>query len=216
MSLGQIATATELPRSTVQRIVGALALEGLVSTGSGPAGITLGPEIHTLASGLSPDPRIRLKPIMSQIAADTGETVDLAVLQDGRMRFVDQIVGRQRLRAVSSIGDSFPLTTTANGKAALACLDEIEATRVVLAELAATRDPSVNLAEFLAEIEGIRNGALARDDGEHTDGISALGFGIAQPDGQVFAISVPVPSSRFARVEAELVSVLGAMRARFA
>ncbi len=40
------------------------------------------------------------------------------------MRFVDWIVGTRRLRKVSGIGENSPLTTTANGKAALSCLDQ--------------------------------------------------------------------------------------------
>ena len=35
---------------------------------------------------------------MQQIANSTGETVDLAILQNGQMLFVDQIVGSQRLQ----------------------------------------------------------------------------------------------------------------------
>ena len=50
------------------------------------------------------------------------------------MLFIDQIVGSQRLRAVSSIGTSFPLTTTANGKAALAYMDHGDAARLDAAE----------------------------------------------------------------------------------
>ena len=53
----------------------------------------------------------------------TQETVDLAVLRGDALVFIDQIAGTQRLRAVSSIGEAFPLTSTANGKACLALLD---------------------------------------------------------------------------------------------
>ena len=38
--------------------------------------------------------------------------------------FVDQVIGSQRLRAVSAVGETFPLYCTANGKAYLAALDD--------------------------------------------------------------------------------------------
>ena len=82
----------------------------------------MGPEIQTLAQAVSSDLRARLRPVMEQLSAETGETVDLAVLEGARMLFVDQIEGSQRLRTVSHIGERFPLTTTANGRAALACM----------------------------------------------------------------------------------------------
>ena len=211
LSLGQIATRVKLPRSTVQRIVRALSTEGFISTENGSGGIRLGPQIQSLAQAIVADRKDQLRPMMQKIASETGETVDLAVMDGGRMLFVDQVVGSQRLRTVSSIGETFPLTTTANGKAALACLDEAEAARRVIAELQEGKTKG-QIATVLSEIEAIRNGALAADEDEHTDGISAMGFAILDPNGEIFAVSVPVPSSRFARVRDKLTEVL--MRTR--
>ena len=211
MSLGQIATRVNLPRSTVQRIVAALSAEGYIVSDGGSGGIRLGPEIQGLAQAAAGDLKERLRPVMRDIAAKTGETVDLAVLKRGRMHFIDQIVGTHRLRTVSSIGETFPLTTTANGKAALACLDQTEAARLVLAELEA--DGADNrLMGVLENLERIRTGSLAIDEDEHTDGISAMGFALHDATGDVIAISVPVPSSRFSRVRGQLSQVL--MKAR--
>ncbi len=201
LSLGQIANKVELPRSTVQRIVFALTREGLVASDGGRGGLRLGSEIQTLAQAAASTPRDRLRPLMQRIAAETGETVDLAVLQGNSMLFIDQIEGQHRLRTVSSIGESFPLATTANGKAALACLDEEDAA----ARAGLSGKP---LRALLSELRQIRDGALARDEDEHTDGISAMGFGIQDPSGEIFAISIPVPSSRYARIKDTLVATL--------
>ena len=211
MSLGQIATRVNLPRSTVQRIVATLSTEGYIVSDGGSGGIRLGPEIHSLAQAAAGDLKERLRPVMRDIASKTGETVDLAVLKRGRMHFIDQIVGTHRLRTVSSIGESFPLTTTANGKAALACLDQTEAARLVLAELE-TEGADNRLMSVLENVEKIRAGSLAIDEDEHTDGISAMGFALHDATGDVVAISVPVPSSRFAHVRGQLSQVL--MKAR--
>lgn len=212
LSLGQIAAHVDLPRSTVQRIVGALAAEGFVSTGGGNGRIKLGPEIQSLGLSLTTGPLDRLRPILHQISEDTGETVDLAILRDGKMLFVDQIVGRHRLRTVSSIGERFPLATTANGKAALSCLDETAAAELLDRELGGTATAARRRSELLMEIDAIRNGALATDADEHTDGISALGFGVADQNGDIFAISIPVPSSRYHLIKPTLVRALGTAR----
>ncbi|MCF2904662.1 hypothetical protein L0666_06665 [Octadecabacter sp. CECT 8868] len=152
---------------------------------------------------------------MKKISETTGETVDLAVLEGKRMRFIDQVIGSQRLRTVSSIGESFPLTTTANGKAALATFDQTEATKRIIEEFEDRPDTKHDLTGLLAEIEAIRTGTLARDEGEHTDGVSALGFAISEPGGGVYAISVPVPTSRFARKESELTTALEKFRSGY-
>jgi len=208
LSLGGIAKEVSLPRSTVQRIIASLAEEGLVSVGATRGGIRLGPEIQTLASAVFTSPRDRFRPVLESIAKETGETVDLAVLRGDKMLFIDQVVGSQRLRTVSSIGETFPLASTANGKAALACLDEFDATRLIMAELSGTDPKDRNLSELLAEVASIRDGELARDIGEHTEGISAVGFATTDPNGEVHAISLPVPSSRFASKKATLLQAM--------
>ncbi len=213
LSLGQIAKRVRLPRSTVQRIVSALGSEGFVSTDSGNGGLRLGPRIQTLAQASARDTRDRLRPVMQGIAEATGETVDLAVLDGGKMLFVDQIVGRQRLRAVSSIGERFPLTTTANGKAALSRLDPAEAAKLIIAEFEAEGRPGAPLTELLKEIDAIRDGDLATDENEHTEGICAAGFAIADPSGEIYALSVPVPSPRYDRIKPDLHATLKQWRA---
>jgi hypothetical protein len=72
-----------------------------------------------------------LHPLLEELARSLNETVDLSVLDRGRATIADQIASSQRLRAVSTIGESVPLYCTANGKAFLATMDEARAvTRV--------------------------------------------------------------------------------------
>ena len=209
LSLGQIAKSVALPRSTVQRVVAALAVEGFISTEKGNGGIRLGPEILSLAQATASDMKDRLRPVMKRISEETGETVDLSVLDGNKMLFVDQIVGSQRLRAVSSIGETFPLTTTANGKAALACLQREHAEELIVAEIEGRGSNSRTAGEILDEIEQIKDGALAKDENEHSDGICALGFAITDSNGDVFAVSTPVPSTRYVQLKDSLTEVLG-------
>ncbi len=204
LSLGQIARSVKLPRSTVQRIIEALAAEGFVSRENGYGGIKLGPGIQSIAQAATSSMRNRLRLLMERISEETGETVDLAVLEGAKMLFIDQITGSQRLRAVSSIGEVFPLTTTANGKAALSCLDQARVSELVNAEIERQDKSSRSLPDLLTEIEDIRNGSLARDENEHTEGISALGFATRDQDGEIFAVSVPVPSTRYERIKKDL------------
>ena len=72
LSLGQIATRAELPRSTVQRIVSALSAEGFILSDGASGGIRLGPEIHSLAQASAGDLKERMRPLMRDIASKTG------------------------------------------------------------------------------------------------------------------------------------------------
>ncbi|MCW1956466.1 MAG: hypothetical protein KIH71_011190 [Roseobacter sp.] len=113
------------------------------------------------------------------------------------MVFLDQVPGSHRLMTVSKVGEVFPLTTTANGKACLAKLEQQEAIKLIRNEWdrnGVKRD----LAEFLKQLENIKKCGLAYDLDEHACGVSAIGFAFQDWAGELHSISVPVPSTRFA------------------
>ena len=207
-SLAQIAQKVELPRSTVQRIIGALTLEGFVAPERANGGFRLGPGIQSLANASRVGLTDRLRQAMRTISNETGETVDLAILRGSRMLFIDQVVGTHRLRAVSSIGETFPLTDTANGKAALACLERQEAADLIAAELGSPDSSSLRMAEILEDIETVRSCGLAYDENEHTEGICAVGFALPDRNGDILALSVPVPHNRYFQVKDDLEETL--------
>ena len=206
-SLGQIAQALSLPRSTVQRIVAALAAEGLATTTNG---IRPGPALQTLAQTTRIDMTDRCRPHLTALARQTGETADLSVLRGNQMIFLDQAEGTSRLRTVSAVGEAFPLTTTANGRACLAALTDQHMLQLATAEWAARRE-TVDLPGFVAMIGQIRQTGLARDIDAHTSGISALGISFS--DGtDTYAISVPIPSTRFAAKQPIVTTALLALK----
>ena len=68
--------------------------------------------------------------------------------------------------------------------------------------------------ELLREIAECRRTGIAVDDEEHTEGICALGTGFIDPMGRAIALSIPVPTTRFRRIRADLATRLLEARAR--
>ncbi len=215
LSLGQIAERVRLPRSTVQRIVRALQAERLVISSSEGGSIRLGPELSSLAEAASYSLVDICRRPLSELAEQLRETVDLSVFRGTGMIFVDQVPSTHRLRTVSSVGDVFPLTTTANGRAALAMLPEDRARRLVEGEWAQRGMPG-DWESFAAMLADIRKSNLATDIEEHTEGICALGAAFPDHFGEIHAISVPVPTSCFEEkrplIEAALPETVRAIR----
>lgn len=207
MSLGEIAEIVDLPRSTVQRIVGSLQAERLVIANPNGRGLRLGPEVSALAEGARYNIVENCRLVLAELAHKTGETADLSVLRAASMIFLDQVPGTQRLRTVSSVGEAFPLTTTANGKACLARLPLVKAKTLIDAEWARRGTPGDQDA-LLNDLARIREGRLGYDIGTHTQGICAVGFAFNDLAGDVHAISVPVPESRFGEVRARVETAL--------
>ncbi|WP_419906458.1 IclR family transcriptional regulator [Hoeflea sp.] len=197
LSLGQIAERVGLPRSTVQRIIYALQAERFVMASSAEGGFRLGPELQSLAEAGRINMAEVIRPVLADLAKRTGETVDLAVYRQDHMVFVDQVVGTHRLRTVSAVGETFPLSTTANGKATLALLSDDVAAALIARELGSNEDNNRALSDVIREVEEIRKTGMAFDLNEHTDGISAVGAAFKDVNGLIYAISIPVPSHRF-------------------
>jgi DNA-binding IclR family transcriptional regulator len=207
LSLGRIAGAVELPRSTVQRIVGALQAERLVMSDSQGGRLRIGPQIKTLAELSRLDVIQEIKPFLIQLTQQTGETADLSVMRSEGMIFLDQVVGRHRLRAVSAVGEVFPLTSPANGKACLAQLSEDHAQRLIADEW--RRDGvSGDMGAMMAQLAEIRETGLAYDNGDHTPGLSGIGFAFRDRDSALHAISVPIPAPRFDDARASVEAML--------
>ena len=215
LSLGQIAQRVNLARSTVQRIVDALRAEQFVISASPTAGVRLGPALIRLAASASVEFDHITRPIMAELSQAVGETVDLSVLKGNSAVFTDQIQGRHRLRAVSAIGESFPLHCTANGKALLSVLPPDKLERLLRMPLPRmTANTITKAADLQKEIDTCRRTGIAIDDEEHTEGISALGTGFLDPMGRAIALSIPVPTTRFKRIRQELGTHLLAARGR--
>lgn len=210
MSLGPLALAVQLPRSTVQRLVNALHREGLVISASGPHTVRLGPSLLALAAAARLHVAEAERATLEALARECGETVDLSMPDQDQVVFVDQIPSSHRLMALSAVGVSFNLHSSANGKALLAAMDDAEIARLrTRLKLTAETPNTITSWERLdAEIDGIRRSGVAYDREENAIGISAVAAAVRGPYGDIAAISIPVPTQRFEAAHDELAAAL--------
>lgn len=202
LSLSAIANIVDLPRSTVQRIVAALASEKFLISATQSSRVRLGPGLVSLGSAAKADIDRVLLPHMKNLSLDIEETIDLSVQDGDMMIFIDQVVSNtQKLRAVSSVGDAFLVYSCANGKAILATMDDETLNQFIQENpiKAQTEASITDKAQLMSEIGVIRKKGIAFDKEEHCEGVCAVGIAIEDPYGRNIAISIPVPSVRFNR-----------------
>lgn len=196
MSLGRLALATGLPRSTVQRIVEALAAESLVEIGG--TGVRRGAGLQALARMVPADVAGRARPHLEALFAATRETVDISTSQGREVVFLDRIVSDHELRVVPVTDRASPLHAMANGKAILSGMEDGQVAGLLRRGLAALTPATVTgLPALLAELAEIRREGFSYDREEHAVGICAIGVPVLAPGLPTHALSVAVPAARF-------------------
>lgn len=194
-----------LPRSTVHRLVGALMEEGLVTATHSRGRYRLGADIARMAGAARRDFLDASHPLLEDLSRQAQETVDLSILDNGRVTFLDQVVTPHRLRAVSAVGESFPLHACAPGKAFLAGMPPEALDSALPGRLPPLTPRTItSVAALREELGQIRQDGVAFDREEHTTGICAVAVVLGDTDLGPTAVSLPMPSQRFYGHEGDL------------
>jgi DNA-binding IclR family transcriptional regulator len=216
LSLGQIASQVKLPRSTVQRIVGALKAEGFVIDGPGESQIRIGPAFFSIAAASLSDFKDPIRPYLEELSSELNETVDLSILSGGYVVFLDQCSSRRKgLVAVSEVGALFPAHSCAPGKCLLAEESDDDLLHILPEQLEALTSTTItDLTSLKKELKIVRSDGVAIDRQEHTDGISAVSTAVSNLPHGTAAISIPMPTQRFEGNEDRYIKALLACQAK--
>ena len=125
-TVNELATACGLNRSTAWRLLATLDSHGLIERDPISQRYTLGYAFLRIAAGADVDPLVRrARPVLEQLADETGETANLAVARRFSLVYVDQ-VDPAHVMAPNWFGRTVPLHATSTGKAYLAFLPQEE------------------------------------------------------------------------------------------
>src|SRR5918998_1674310 len=115
-------------KSTPVRLVSTLENHDIVEQTEARGKYRLGMGLVRLAGASSArlDLVQEARPICRRLAAECGETVNLAVLSDGSALYVDQVSGGTALPSHNWVGQHIPLHATSNGKVLLSGLEPAE------------------------------------------------------------------------------------------
>jgi IclR family transcriptional regulator, acetate operon repressor len=203
-SLGQIAHATGLPRSTIQRLVRALNDRGLVVAGAD--GVRLGPTLARLAAAPHVDVLHVARPFMEAAGRRCRETVDLSIWRGTHVLLVGQVPCDQELRVISPVGSALPSHCTAHGKALLSAATPRELDLLMDTPLPVLTPHTLSTRSALFDaLSAIQlNGGIAIDKEEHVLGVCGIGIALACPGPERYALSIAAPAFRFHERQTEL------------
>ena len=200
LSLKTICQMTDINKSTAHRFLTHLGREGyLIRTEAGA--YLIGPRLAQISSrsSLSATLPMVARPVLSDLWKATQETVNLGVLDQGTVLYLDVIESSHEFRLASHIGTRRSLHATALGKT-LAAFAPASAREAVLSGIVfqpATPKTIGNLVQFREELDKIRRQGHAVDNEEAVLGARCVSAPILNNDGvAIAALSISGPITR--------------------
>ena len=197
LTITELSTRSGLSLGTVHRLLASLLSRGYVRQeldrrySLGTALLPLGDAATRLLGSWA-------VPYLAQLAHESGETSNLAVLEDDHVIYVAQAPGRHRMRMFTEVGRRVLPHSTAVGKVLLAWRSEDHVRSVVerLGLPGRTARTVTTLAGFTAELAAVRERGWAVDDEEEELGVRCLAVPVGPGPEALAAVSVSAPASR--------------------
>ncbi len=198
MSLAEICEPAGLNKTTTHRLLQALVSEALVERSEASGLYRLGTGLMALGvlALSSSDLRLRVRPVLKQLAKASGETATLEVPIEDSMLILDEVAGTHFVGAVGNVGTRWPLHATSTGKALIAFDEQrLEALDSELTPL--TPSTIVRRTDLRKQLALIRQRGFAETVDELEDGFSGVGTIIRGGLGEVLGtLSICGPTQR--------------------
>jgi DNA-binding IclR family transcriptional regulator len=203
----EIATELGVHKSTVSRLIAVLESRGYVEQVSDRGKYRLGFSIARLARASSGHlDLVKLsQDVCDSLAAEVGETTNVAVLDADRIINIAEAIGPAEITLRTWVGQSCPAHATSSGKVLLAGLDAAD----VRARLASVLEPFtqntvVKIADLQRELAIVRERGWACVSEELEVGLNAVAAPVHDANAQVIAaLSVSGPSYRMGPAQFE-------------
>jgi len=214
----ELAEAIGLNISTTYRLLATLEREGLLTRRSDTRSYRLGPEMIALGGCALRSNNLRsvARPILQDLAQNTGEAATLEVLAGGRVIVVDETSGQHVVGMSQDVGTRLPAHATSTGKVLLAFAHADSLGAALSAPLEAITDQTVtNVSVLMKQLAEIRQRGYAVTSGELEDNFVAIAAPVFNYENDaIAALSVGGPNTRFSshRVKAIVPELTGAAR----
>ncbi len=195
----EVAGALEVHKSTAFRLVATLEQHGLVEQVEGRGKYRLGVGLLRLAGATSArlDVVQEARPLCKQLAATTGETINLATLSGHSALYLDQAAGPSSLQPHNWVGQHIPLHATSNGKVLIAWLPPDELDELLGRLPSFTGSTITTKAQLRTELGHVREQGHAVAVDELEVGLTAIAAPVRNAHGDVItSMSLSGPTFR--------------------
>jgi DNA-binding IclR family transcriptional regulator len=200
LTLTQIAEQVGMHKSTIHRLLTTLEAKRFVTRNKTTGTYQLGFRYIELASIMLQDIDINrwAQPYLQHLSALSSETVDLAMLDDDHVVYLQVVQSPQRVKIAAAVGEQLPMHCTATGKAFLAYLPEYQVNEILAKGMAKyTQNTLISHSQLYQDLHETRERGFAISEEEYEKDINAVAAPILDAKGCPMAvIAIVGPSFR--------------------
>ncbi len=213
LGITELSRRVNLNKSTTYRMVQALRTRGYINQDDQTNKYYLGYKILKFASGFLNQNKIReiARRHLEELSRKTLQTVQLAIFEENKIVYIDQVEGSDIFQVRLKIGSRGPLHCTAAGKSILAFLPEEELKNTLKNSklIPFTEKTIISVEHLRNEIRGIKRVGFSFCDREYDDHLRAIGAPILGIGSKVIgAVALVAP---YNRIKVKEVSYYGNM-----
>lgn len=200
LTLAEVATLLDLPKTTAHRLLKGLVKARLASGGQGGRAYDIGDRLARLLHATAADGWLEtlVRPVLERLAGDSNEACYLTRLVGDRVLVAISQAPEVRWRSYVQPGIEMPPHAAASAKAILAFQDD-----ALIASALATERPKLTVNTrteptwIAQEYAAVRRQGHATCIGEIDEGLAAIAVPVRQPDGAVLhAVAMTGPLQR--------------------
>ncbi len=196
-----LADRTDLPKSTVARLLAALLTEGAVQRVEVGGDYRLGGELIELAQSASADRSLiaTARPFLAELTETTGETAGVAVFEAGEVRYLDNVASEEEVQVRDWTGEALPFNVVPSGLVLLAGLPSGEIDDYLRGPRAeATPHTVTDPSELKRRIDEVRRTGFLWAFGEFDEDLNSVAAPVQDQRGTTMAaLHIHGPAYRF-------------------
>ncbi len=204
VTVAQIVTDLSIPKSTAYELVRTLSESDYLAPSGRGSGLFLGRKLFEL--GMAYRSHVDLLKdgarIVEQLRDETGETVQLSVLDGDLMMVLLKEEGVRPLRIISQVGSRVPVNWAAAGRLLVSDLDDEALTRLLSATVrpSPTGRAATDVKKLIAQIRKFRRQGYATELNETNEHAGCVAAPVIDATGHcIAALSVAAPEQRLTK-----------------
>lgn len=203
LTLNQVSQRVGLNRSRTFRLLHTLAERGYVERNEEGASYRLGMKLFERAANVRRDVKDVARPVMLDLRQRFNEMVNLGVLEDGHVLYLEIVESSRPFRMSATVGCRMPAHHTSMGKAMLSGDAGCFESALLMKESRA------RLQKLRKELVAVQQRGYAIDDEENEPGVACIGAPILDANGKpIAAMSVSGPVHRVLTNEKKIAEAL--------